>query len=603
MVKECLRKLNILVQLFCCLLLVAGIVFYLNWDTDLSETANSDTSVTNVEKENLPSSEEVQLPKTASMLAASISFHSPAAYLGEDFSPAKQISDNISLWQDETDGRFYLFLPSHMGQEVCLTLSPSLKILLDNVPVSNQDTVFLTDGSHTLSLPDQTVSLSFEVLHSAGISTLYTRTQSGSLEYIQQSKEHLEPGAALLLDSQGQPLYQGAVTEFSGHGNSSWYATDKKSYQIKFPEQVNLFHMGAARDWILVSNAFDPSLLRNYITYHLADEMGLSYTPKATYIDWYEDGVYQGNYMLCEKIEIGKNRVNIADLEGDTRAVNGTDFLDTFPPISVGEENGRGSYKGFALQNPADITGGYLLSLELNNDVEPRYAAEASGFVTYRNQAVVLKRPVCASIEQVKYIRDLYQAAEDAIMDESGFNPETGFYYTHYIDVNSFARKYLLEEIVKNMDAQYSSQFFYKDADTVSTRLFAGPVWDYDRAWGTVGTRVGVDLMDPETFYVNQYTYEGTLWYGLYQQESFRNYAKRLFQKTALPSLENTLTDQIPALKEQLSASALMNDYRWHVSDDTDAAQKQLAYDEAVNAVQTFGTARMEFLKREWDAN
>lgn len=322
---------------------------------------------------------------------------------------------------------------------------------------------------------------------------------------------------------------------------------------MKFPEQVDLFGMGSARNWLLVSNAFDPSLLRNYITYDLARE-----------------------------------------------AVNQSEELYQFPPLSVGEENARGSYKGFSLQNPSDITGGYLISLELNTDVEPRYSQELSGFVTYRNQAVVIKRPVCASLEQVEYIRDLYQAAEDAIMDESGFNPETGFYYTHYIDVESFALKYIIEELTKNMDAQYSSQFFYKDADSVSKRLYAGPVWDYDRAWGTSGTRVGIDLMDPETFYVNQYTYEGTLWYGLYQQESFRDQIKRSFGKKVLPCLEETLSTRIDTLATKLSDSALMNDYRWQVSGSTEETDRRNSYQEAVASVREFGEKRMEFLKREW---
>lgn len=203
-------------------------------------------------------------------------------------------------------------------------------------------------------------------------------------------------------------------------------------------------------------------------------------------------------------------------------------------------------------------------------------------------------------MEQVEYIRNLYQSAEDAIMEESGFNPETGFYYTHYIDIKSFALKYMIEEITKNMDAQYSSQFFYKKADTVSKRLFAGPVWDYDRAWGTSGTRVGVDLEDPNTFYANQYTYEGTLWYGLYQQETFRDYVKRSFQKDVLPALSETLDVKLDALSARISDSALMNDYRWHISEEISEEEKRQNYLDSVSYIKSFGKERMEFLKREW---
>lgn len=586
MVKEFFRKTGILLQLFLCLLVVAGIVFYL--ESSQTPAGRQAPGVTEAADEAENPAETTTLADCFFVSAGTFSAGTSAAQV-----------QHIRLWQDAADQTYYLFLPSYASSAIRLSFGVLGSGFLDGNSCKNGDRITLSAGTHLLESADGQ-SLSFRVLKSANINTLYTHTDSGSLSWLKASKDHIESGAALLVDADGRTVYSGNLAELSGHGNSSFLGTDKKSYQMKFPEQVDLFGMGSARNWLLVSNAFDPSLLRNYITYDLAREAGLAYSPEAVFVDWYADGEYQGNYLLCEKIEIGKNRVAIADLESDTEAVNQSEELYQFPPLSVGEENARGSYKGFSLQNPSDITGGYLISLELNTDVEPRYSQELSGFVTYRNQAVVIKRPVCASLEQVEYIRDLYQAAEDAIMDESGFNPETGFYYTHYIDVESFALKYIIEELTKNMDAQYSSQFFYKDADSVSKRLYAGPVWDYDRAWGTSGTRVGIDLMDPETFYVNQYTYEGTLWYGLYQQESFRDQIKRSFGKKVLPCLEETLSTRIDTLATKLSDSALMNDYRWQVSGSTEETDRRNSYQEAVASVREFGEKRMEFLKREW---
>ena len=536
MVKEFFRKTGILLQLFLCLLVVAGIVFYL--ESSQTPAGRQAPGVTEAADEAENPAETTTLADCFFVSAGTFSAGTSAAQV-----------QHIRLWQDAADQTYYLFLPSYASSAIRLSFGVLGSGFLDGNSCKNGDRITLSAGTHLLESADGQ-SLSFRVLKSANINTLYTHTDSGSLSWLKASKDHIESGAALLVDADGRTVYSGNLAELSGHGNSSFLGTDKKSYQMKFPEQVDLFGMGSARNWLLVSNAFDPSLLRNYITYDLARE-----------------------------------------------AVNQSEELYQFPPLSVGEENARGSYKGFSLQNPSDITGGYLISLELNTDVEPRYSQELSGFVTYRNQAVVIKRPVCASLEQVEYIRDLYQAAEDAIMDESGFNPETGFYYTHYIDVESFALKYIIEELTKNMDAQYSSQFFYKDADSVSKRLYAGPVWDYDRAWGTSGTRVGIDLMDPETFYVNQYTYEGTLWYGLYQQESFRDQIKRSFGKKVLPCLEETLSTRIDTLATKLSDSALMNDYRWQVSGSTEETDRRNSYQEAVASVRE---KRMEFLKREW---
>lgn len=593
MVKECFRKAAVLLQLLLCLLILAGIVFYTEKNTTAIHTGEN--TGTNVDK-NAPSL------SLAASFSITLGDSSPTPTDGSAAQPGDEAQlSGIRLWQDETDENFYLFLPSY-ARDRLLTLSFGTwnEALLDGTLYRTSDMLSLEPGIHTLSDTTGAQNISFHVLCSSGISTVYTHTASGSLDYLHASKENYEGGQAFIVDENGKPLYSGSLAELSGHGNSSWFMTEKRSFQMKFPEQVNLFDMGAARNWLLISNAFDPSLLRNYITYDLAQEIGLEFSPESVFVDWYADGEYQGSYLLCEKIEVENSRVAISDLEGDTKSINKSDELFRFPRKEEGESNARGSYKGFLLDNPADITGGYLLSLELNTEVEPRYANELSGFVTYRNQAVVVKRPACASMEQVEYIRSLYQSAEDAIMEESGFNPETGFYYTHYIDVRSFALKYMIEEITKNMDAQYSSQFFYKKADSVSKRLFAGPVWDYDRAWGTSGTRVGVDLEDPNTFYANQYTYEGTLWYGLYQQETFRDYVKRSFQKNVLPALSETLDVKLDALSTLLSDSALMNDYRWHVSEERSEKEKRQNYLDSVYYIKNFGKQRMDFLKREW---
>ncbi|NLL79453.1 MAG: hypothetical protein GX234_06650 [Clostridiales bacterium] len=607
MVKKYYRRSVIFLELLLCLLFIAGTAFYIDYSAKQDETPVQKTVSENAVPKlkalfpvkTTAEAEKPLLTETFSVSAVPLPSDAPHNFLTKDLAAAMP---SIRLWKDETDGTYYLFLPSY-AKNARLSVFSDLDqgIRIDGVFYHNGDFLTLETGTHILSDAEGTGEYPFEVLHSANIQTLYTHTESGSLDYLLKSKNNIESGAAVIIDSNGNPIYLGAMEKLTGHGNSSWLATDKRSFQITFPEQVNLFQMGAAKNWILVSNAFDPSMLRNYITYDLAAQIGLSYSPDAVFTDWYADGEYQGTYMLCEKVEVGKNRVAIADLENDTKAVNHmSESLMEFPRRFVGSENSRGSYKGFELENPADITGGYLISLELNSDVEPRYSNELSGFVTYRNQAVVVKRPACASTEQVEYIRNLYQSAEDAIMSENGINEETGFYYTHYIDVESFALKYIIEEITKNMDAQYSSQFFYKPEDSVSRKLFAGPVWDYDRAWGCSGTRVGVDLSDPETFYVNQYTYEGTLWYGLYQHDNFVHYVKSVFSKRVRPELQKTLDYKLDIYADQLSDSAVMNDYRWHVTEGISMKEKEKSYQKAVASVKDFGKKRLLFLEQEW---
>lgn len=50
------------------------------------------------------------------------------------------------------------------------------------------------------------------------------------------------------------------------------------------------------------------------------------------------------------------------------------------------------------------------------------------------------------------------------------------------IDVNSFAKYYLVNEFAENSDTYYSSTYLYKDG--ANDVIHMGPTWDYDAAFG-----------------------------------------------------------------------------------------------------------------------
>lgn len=240
----------------------------------------------------------------------------------------------------------------------------------------------------------------------------------------------------------------------------------------------------------------------------------------------YINGNFVGNYLLSEKVEIGKNRVNIRNLEKEVVSLNkncnlaDTDFFM--------EQQGRlFSTKGYHIEKePEDISGGYLLELETSD----RYGLEASGFLTSRMQPVVFASPKYASYNQVSYIAGLYQDFEDAVFSADGSNPYTGKMYYEYIDVDSFARKYLLEELVKNLDASFTSQYIYKYDDSISSKFYAGPCWDYDKSIAASGiTEDGINLNDPKGLYAAVQEKESDIWYALYQHKDFRKTVAAIF--------------------------------------------------------------------------
>ena len=52
-----------------------------------------------------------------------------------------------------------------------------------------------------------------------------------------------------------------------GRGNLSW-GTPNKSYKIKFAKKQSILGMPKDKDWALITNYVDKSLMRNYIAYN-----------------------------------------------------------------------------------------------------------------------------------------------------------------------------------------------------------------------------------------------------------------------------------------------------------------------------------------------
>ena len=100
--------------------------------------------------------------------------------------------------------------------------------------------------------------------------------------------------------------------EIKGRGNTSW-AMKKKSYQIKLNKKQNLFDIGngKSKKWVLLANYSDPTLLKNKIMYDLCVKANLSSIPNSKSVDLYVNGDYIGNYLLCDKVEIGSARINL----------------------------------------------------------------------------------------------------------------------------------------------------------------------------------------------------------------------------------------------------------------------------------------------------
>ncbi len=329
----------------------------------------------------------------------------------------------VNWWYCEADEQYYLFLPeSFKNLQSSWDFNKYQDIKLDEKKIANGDTFDTADGSYTIKTDDG-LSYTLVVMYSSSIPAVFMETKSGNMEYVHAVKGNEESARFSLIDTEGMVHYSTNFVTIKCRGNSTYTQADKKSYLVELADSVDLLEMGSAEKWLLISNVFDDTALRNKVSYDIAEQFQVPCTAQLAFVDLYLNGQYAGNYLFAEKVEVGENRIPITDLESANKAANkGVDIrhLEGFSK----EYGALSLIKGISqMEDPDDISGGYLIEIETDFRL---IEDEISGFITSRQQPIVIKSPAYASENEVKYIADLYQKLEDAVFSEDGTNPDTG---------------------------------------------------------------------------------------------------------------------------------------------------------------------------------
>ena len=453
----------------------------------------------------------------------------------------------------------YVFLIPKAAEDSELTLYPSTATLKDVSMKHNKGVI--DEGTYTLTAYGEEYTV--VIAYGSDIPQIYIGIEDGAIEFVHENKDNKAEGNIVVTD--GRTIeYDGKLEYIKGRGNATW-SLPQKPYNIKLAAKSNLFGMGAAKKYSLLANFDDYTCIRNKIAYDFADEVGIPYTSDIQMADLYLNNVYFGNYAITESVEIDKNRVNIFDIDVLNETFNPeTDFKNLNLEGVTGEDSWEtiSSYKWYDLPNEAaaQINGGYLLELEFGG----RYKLdEGPGFVSAYGQPVVIKSPEYASQKQVEYIMDYYQQFEDALFNDSGYN-RYGKHYSEYIDIESFAKMYVFQEYVQNLDAGISSSFMYKDLDG---KLEAGPVWDLDNSISSVWWRNGKALSNPKNIWVADgwrfASLDGrTLFALLWTHADFRDEAAKQWKEYFEPNIDK-IHEELKRQAELTEDSVKINQYIW----------------------------------------
>lgn len=437
-------------------------------------------------------------------------------------------TERVNCWKDN-EGAYFVFLPSYANlSETTISLNTSSSIRVNGKPLCSGDDCgrFDLNVQNKLSydILNKTNNTTLTFLKSANIATMYVNTDSGGMDYIHVQKGNEETGSISLYDSEGSLNYEDTQITLKGRGNATWVDSEKKSYSLDLSTAADLLEMGNAQRWILLANGLDQSNLRNKIVYDFAEKVGLDYSPESRWVDLYLNGEYAGLYLLCERIEIHPERLDIS------------------------AENS------------------FLMSSEL----EQRLIQQNYPYIlTDTNLAMRIHYPKVITEDSNTVLTVTWKAIENSILAEDGVDPETGKHWKELIDLDSWAKKYLIDEVFGNLDAYLISQYYYINGAEADRKVYAGIVWDYDLSMGNTYTW---QLENPYSVFVGNPKYQPgidtPLIFSLSSKEEFYSRTVELYDTEFLPKIEELIKTGISAYKKEIEKASEMNQIRWSFLED-----------------------------------
>lgn len=481
-----------------------------------------------------------------------------------------------------------------------------------NLSYSGESGTFTTSKANIKVMQGSTNAMFLYTTKKGTETALNTQTYKGWDEMnsgASKKDEKTDGGSCVTMfnDDTTTPKFSSAMSldSVKGRGNSSWEASARRfgkyAYNMKLSDKTTLFDMAkdtkkgaGSKSWCLLANNADESMLRNSLAYKLADDTGLYSSPEFSFVDIYDNGEYLGQYLVTEKVDVGESKLvygtSIEDINEDAGLIFDEDpktgWINNNASFTADGKTYSYEYRytreTTGAESPVISKATYLLEFE----IEDRYMDEACWFTTPQGQHVVIKTPEFATEAQVKYIAEKFIAMEAKVFADAE-NAEL----SKHIDLDSFARMYLIQELSANLDAASTSYYVTYDCSKGdNARFVASPVWDYDWAFGQYKNKVKLDFdgkeLDPKStsdWYAKNKRYdnsEGDAKYSIQSKlannSSFQQVIKKVWdgtdtQEGFYAKVQKYYGDnsQLDAWYNKISASVNMNETRWgFIKDD-----------------------------------
>ena len=386
------------------------------------------------------------------------------------------------------------------------------------------------------------------------IPTIYITTEGGATI---DSKTRYVKGHIKVEDPRG---YYSDVTvlesdlQIKGRGNTTW-SWDKKPYRIKLDEAQKVLGIKRNKDWVLLANYADKSLLRNTVGFEISRVCQMSWTPAVRSVVFYLNGEYQGVYCFTEHKEVANHRVDIADDD-------------------------------------------YYLEIE-------QFPDEPYTFWTKKYDVpIMFHQPEYPTDEQYNEVKDFINGFENVLNTAKAFDLEEG--YPSYINVDSFVNYFIVEELTKNIDGNLRKSTFITKEKDKPMELYH--VWDFDLALGNcnyMDSEFYPATNGPTGWFIKEYGRKGkgTGWYPrLFQDPAFVQKVKDRWNEV-YPRLFK-IPDFIDVEVRKMDNEQYSNFQKWKVLGTYLWPNYKVlgTYQEEVDYLKEFYTTRLEWLDENINA-
>ena len=343
------------------------------------------------------------------------------------------------------------------------------------------------------------------------------------------SKDDYVTGFITLEEADENGNYQAslnrAAMKIRGRGNSTW-GMPKKPYKVKFNNKTSLFGERAQKDWVLLANYADHTLVRDYLAKTLGRTLdSFPFTPSCHFVDVYLNNDYQGSYMVTDQVEVKSGRVEV-------------------------EQNSSNEDTGYLVELDQR-----LVEYNMPGKNETWFEINARDGGNSRNIPFDIKYPEVDEEffrhEQLVYIQNYMQTALNSIANHSNWQD--------YLDINTAVDFFLVEDLFKNVDVGYASAFMYKNK---GGKLHFGPLWDFDLSSLNQG-HIDYNMRQHYDWYSSRWD-KNPFCYFLMKDNDFKKALKERWEEW-YPNLLNDINSLISSVTRLIEDSRIRNFQKWDI--------------------------------------